>query len=291
MSYYDSMQNAINYIEDHLKEKIDLADIAKVTGYSVPHVYRIFGAMVGYSVMEYVRKRRLSNALYDLVTTNHSITEIAFDYGYESHEAFTRTFKIAYGAPPRRLRKALSEPILFERINLLSHRIGKGENIMKPEIICKESITLIGIRKYITGPEKIKYELLTKTKEELLNIVDTISNRLEKNIFYAAYDYLPEDLEKDDDDLNYTYYYCVAVNTADTIPTGLVKKVIPQGKYAVFNYDVTANTLNGEPLTDTVYDYIDGVWLPDSGFELANSSDYEVINRDKQTINYYISIV
>jgi len=287
MSYYIGMQAAIDYIEEHLKEDITLEDISKVTGYSIPHIYRIFGAMVGCSLMTYVRKRRLSNALYDLVTTNRSIIDIAFEYGYESHEAFTRTFKSAYGAPPRQVRKAQTEPILFERINLLSNR--KGEVTMKPEIIIKDQMTVIGISKYISGIEEKKFELINETREALRNAVDKIENRV-NDLFYAAYDYLPEDMEKEDDDITYTYYYAVEVSEDSKVPDGMVKKTLPQGKYAVFNYDVDKNTLNGMVLEESVYDYIDGVWLPESGHELSDQSDYEVIDRNKNQIDYYISI-
>ncbi|MCK8058210.1 MULTISPECIES: AraC family transcriptional regulator [unclassified Fusibacter] len=290
MSYYESMQLAIDYIEAHLKETVELKDIASVTGYSVPHVYRIFGAMVGYTVMDYVRKRRMSNALYDLVTTDKSVTEIAFENGYESHEVFTRTFKAAYGAPPRRMRKALIEPILFEKVHLLSKQT-KGDETMKPQIICKDSITLVGIKKHITGPEQQKFEQLKATRDEMLTKSSAITHRINKEFYYAAYDYLVEDMDKDDDELTYTYYYCVEVPTETSeVPAGMVKKVLPQAKYAVFHYDVAENTLNGMKLESSVYDYIDGIWLPNSGFELTEESDFEVINRDKQTIDYYISV-
>lgn len=98
MSYYINLQKSINYIESNLKNNIELEQISKVTGYSLPHFYRVFSAIVGCPVKEYVRKRRLSNAMFDIVTSKKSITEIAFEYGFESHEAFTRSFKLAYGA-------------------------------------------------------------------------------------------------------------------------------------------------------------------------------------------------
>lgn len=243
--------------------------------------------MVGCSVMSYVRKRRLSNALYDLVTTNRSIIDIAFEYGYESHEAFTRVFKTAYGAPPRQVRKANTEPLLFERINLLTEL--KGEPTLKPEIICKDRITIMALSRYISGIIEKKYELLDKTRQALIDCLDSVNNRT-GDLFYAAYDYSPEDMEKDDDDITYTYYYGVEVPEDSETPEGFVKKTLPQGRYAVFTYDLNTNTLNGMTLEEDVYDYIDGVWLPASGFELSDESDYEVINKSKNQIDYYISI-
>lgn len=290
MSYYINLQKSINYIESNLKSNIELEQISKVAGYSLPHFYRVFSAIVGCPVKEYVRKRRLSNAMFDIVTSKKSITEIAFEYGFESHEAFTRSFKLAYGAPPSRFRKAQVEPALYEKINLLSKNNEDGVIILKPEIICKDEILLLGIARKINQSENIKFSLLSKVQKEFMEMVNTIENRVNKELYYAAYDYTPEDISKEDDEVNYTYFYCVEVSEYKNIAFDMVKKILPQAKYAVFNYDTMNNTLNGESLSQPVYDYIDGVWLPNSGFELAETSDYEVINENENCIHYYISI-
>lgn len=289
MSYYINLQKAIDYIEDNAKSNVKLDEIAKVAGYSISHFYRVFGAIVGCSVKEYVRKRKLNNAMLDVVTTKRSITEIAFEYGYQSHEVFTRTFKLAYGAPPSRFRKAQVEPYLFEKINLLSNN-ENGVIILKPEIIYKDERLLLGIARKINQSENTKYGLLAKVKNEFIEMLESVVNRVNTDLFFAVYDYDPEDISKQDDEINYTYFYCVEVSEYKNIPAGMEKKVIPRAKYAVFNYDIINNRLNGEKLSQPVYDYIDGIWLPNSGFELAETSDYEVINEKKNCIDYYISI-
>lgn len=290
LSYYINLQKSINYIESNLKSNIELEQIAKVAGYSIPHFYRVFSAIVGCPVKEYVRKRKLSNAMVDVLTSKHSITEIAFEYGFESHEVFTRSFKLAYGAPPSSFRKTQVEPKLYEKINLLSKNNKDGVIILRPEIICKDERLLLGIARKINQSENIKDDLLLKVKNEFMEMVNTIENRVNTEFYYAAYDYNPEDIIKEDDEINYTYFYCVEVSEYKNIPDGMVKKVLPQGKYAVFNYDCKNNTLNGESLSQSVYDYIDGIWLPNSGLELAETPDYEVINENENCINYYISI-
>lgn len=285
-----NIQNAIDYIENNLEENIKLEEIAKVAGYSIPHFYRVFGALVGYSVKEYVRKRRLSNAMYDLMTSKRSITEIAFEYGYESHEAFTRTFKLAYGESPSSFRKVQVEPLLFERINLLSNNNKKGVVILKPEIICKDGRLLLGIERKINQGENIKFGLLSKVKNEFMEMTEEIENRVNTQLYYAAYDYDVQDLSKENDEINYTYFYGVEVSEYNNTSQGMVEKVIPKAKYAVFIYDIENNTLNGESLNQPVYDYIDGIWLPNSGFELSEICDYEVITQNESRIDYYISI-
>ena len=290
MSYYINLQKVIDYIEDNLESKLELEHIAKVAGYSVSHFYRVFGAIVGCSVKEYVRRRKLSKAVFDVVTTKRSITEIAFEHGYESHEVFTRTFKLSYGAPPSSFRKAHIEPNLFERVNLLSIKNESGMIILKPEIVCKDEKLLVGIARKINQSENVKCGLILKIQGEFMKMADIIENKVNTNLYYAVYDYDSIDIWKEDDEINYTYYYCVEVSRCEKIPEGMVKKVIPQAKYAVFTFNTKDNTLNGEKLTQPVYDYIDGIWLPNSGFELAETSDYEVINEEENCINYYISV-
>ncbi|WP_026477467.1 AraC family transcriptional regulator [Alkaliphilus transvaalensis] len=290
MSYYVNLQKSIDYIERNLKNNVSLEQISKVAGYSIPHFYRVFSAIVGCPIKEYVRKRKLSEAMFDIVTSKRSIIEIAFQYGFESHEAFTRSFKLAYGMPPSGFRKLKIEPILYEKVNLLC-KDNEGEGvILKPEIICKEERRLLGIARKINQEENIKFELLVKVKNQFMEMVRTIEKRVNNETYYAVYDYNSDDIGKVDDEINYTYFYCVEVLEYENIPTGMVKKILPQGKYAVFSYDTKNNTLNGEILSQSVYDYIDGLWLPNSGFQLAETPDYEIIYENENLVDYYISI-
>ncbi|WP_426351091.1 AraC family transcriptional regulator [Alloiococcus sp. CFN-8] len=290
MSYYSNIQKAIDFIEINLQEDIKLEEIAKASGYSIPHFYRVFAPLVGCSVKEYVRKRKLSNAAYDLATSKRSITDIAFDYGYGSHEAFTRTFKLTYGKSPSSFRKVNGEPWLYEKVNLLSNNKKDGVVILKPEIICKDERLLLGIARKVNQGENLKFNLLSNIKNKFMEMSEEIKNRVNIELHYAAYDYDVQDISKDENEINYIYFYGIEVSECSNIPLGMVMRVIPKAKYAVFHYDTMNNTLNGESLSQPVYDYIDGIWLPSSGFELSETSDYEVINQAESLIDYYISI-
>ncbi len=290
MSYYINLEKAVDYIENHLDKNLQLEEIAKAAGYSVPHFYRVFGAVVGCSVKEYIRRRRLSNAMYEVITTKRRITDIAFEHGFESHEVFTRTFKLAFGAPPSRFRKKQSETYLFERINLLSKLNESRIIILEPKIICKEEKLLVGIAREMNQSDNLKNALIENVKCEFRTKAKAIDNRINSELYYAAYDYVPADISKADNEINYIYYYCAEVADYEKIPTDMVKKTLPQAKYAVFHYDTANNTLNGEKLSQSVYDYIDGIWLPASGFELADTSDFEVMDEQETWVDYYISV-
>lgn len=161
---------------------------------------------------------------------------------------------------------------------------------MKPEIACKEEKLLVGFARKMNQQEAVKHGLFSKVRSEFMDVVDTIENRINPNLLYIAYDYEAADISKEDEEMNYTYYVCVEVSSCERIPDGMVRKVIPQAKYAEFIYDRQEETLNGEKLSQTVYDYIDGIWLPNSGFELADTSDYEVIHEGEDRIHYYVSV-
>ena len=287
MGYYENLQKAVDYMEANLKGDITLAGIAASSGYSVPHFHRVFGAVAGVSASEYLRRRRLSEAMVEVMTSRGGILPIALDYGFESHEAFTRAFRAAYGAPPSGLRKRNAQPLLFEKINITGMR-REGASIMTPSIILKEPRNLVGIARRMTQGDNLRQGLIGKAQQEFKEMAAVIPGRLNPHLFYAAYDYLPEDLSKDDDDIAYTYWFC-AESDAEP-PEGMRKKHIPRAKYAEFHYDPKNQTLNGENTGMDLYDYIDGVWLPGSGHELAETPDYEVHDGQTGLVEINISI-
>ncbi|HLR67459.1 MAG TPA: helix-turn-helix domain-containing protein [Virgibacillus sp.] len=108
MHYEDIIHETINYIEDHLHESLTMDDLAKQAGFSKFHFHRIFCSVIGTSITEYIRMRRLANASAALLYTNERILDIAFYYYFESQEAFTRAFKKYYRLPPRQYRRLMS---------------------------------------------------------------------------------------------------------------------------------------------------------------------------------------
>src|SRR5271169_5988742 len=114
-------QKALWYIESHLDEELTLDEIAGVAGISRFHLVRAFGAATGFSVMRYVRARRLTEAARALARGAPDILHLALDADYGSHEAFTRAFRDHFGVTPEAVRAAtcldhlkLQEPIQMD---------------------------------------------------------------------------------------------------------------------------------------------------------------------------------
>lgn len=105
MNYDTYIEKSIEYIERNLNKKIELEDLAEKAFLSKYHFHRVFHAIVGEPVGEYIRKRRLSEAASELVNTDDKIVNIALKYQFSSQESFTKAFKKLYGIPPREFRR------------------------------------------------------------------------------------------------------------------------------------------------------------------------------------------
>jgi len=103
--YRQRVLRVLVHIQGQLDDALSLEDLARVAHFSPYHFHRIFRGMVGESVGEHVRRLRLERAACRLKSTDQPVTRIAFDAGYEAHEAFTRAFRSMFGEAPSRFRE------------------------------------------------------------------------------------------------------------------------------------------------------------------------------------------
>jgi AraC family transcriptional regulator len=106
--YQDAASAAVRRITEGLDEALDLVDLASIAAVSPLHFHRIFRGMLGETPLELHRRLRLERAAQQLAASQTSVTIIAFDAGYETHESFTRAFQSAYGFAPTDFRKRLT---------------------------------------------------------------------------------------------------------------------------------------------------------------------------------------
>ena len=118
MNYYERIQKSIDYIERNLENKIDLNLAAKEAYMSQSNYYRLFFAIVGYSIKEYIRLRRISLAALDMKYSNVCIINIAVKYDFNSGDAFSRAFKRITGFLPSEFREQ-NQIYTFERMNVM----------------------------------------------------------------------------------------------------------------------------------------------------------------------------
>jgi AraC-like DNA-binding protein/ribosomal protein S18 acetylase RimI-like enzyme len=99
------IEAVVDFIENHLSEKLDLETVASGVHYSKYHLHRMFSKMLGMTIHDYVQRRQLTEAAKLLVFSSKPILEIAMTCGYESQQAFTTIFKAMYKIPPAEYRE------------------------------------------------------------------------------------------------------------------------------------------------------------------------------------------
>jgi AraC family transcriptional regulator len=111
--YHAIVLRVVTHLVTHLDESVDLAQLAQMAGLSPFHFHRVFRGMVGETPLELARRLRLERAAWSLQHSDHSVTRIAFDAGFETHEAFTRAFRAHFAHAPSAFRtRAHVRPLL-----------------------------------------------------------------------------------------------------------------------------------------------------------------------------------
>ena len=104
-SHYSSMNKVYEYIDNNLQGDLSLLALSQISGYSEYHFHRIFHALTGRTLREYVLERRIYSAANRLLYEDRSITQIAYDSGFSSSSSFIRSFKNCFGCSPSSYRK------------------------------------------------------------------------------------------------------------------------------------------------------------------------------------------
>jgi len=259
------ISKALSYIEQHLTEKIELEDLADTANYSAWHFHRLFQAIVGFGVGDYIRRRRLSEASRELVFTNLSIRNIAFKYQFESQAAFTRAFKSFHGITPGLLRHQKGPLIRFSPINLNHYfrHYRKGETIMQPRFTHKDSFTVAGL----TCQSTMSNNTIPQLWNRFHNSEKDYKNKLSECCYGVCYYVQMENMCPD---TPYTYMAGMQVKSEADCPEGMEVRTVPACDYAVFEHKGALDTLQ------KTYDYIFREWLPGSEYEFVNQDDFEI---------------
>ena len=149
MDWLEGMNDVIAHIEENLTQPIQHESLARIVGCSLYEFSRIFSFMAGISVSEYIRRRRLSQAVFDIQNGNEKIIGIALKYRYESPAAFTRAFKELHRTTPLSARKTGVPLKTYPAINFVLTI--KGVNEMNFRIEKMERFQIMGLSGYIAG--------------------------------------------------------------------------------------------------------------------------------------------
>jgi AraC family transcriptional regulator len=253
----NSTNKALWYIETHLAEEIGLDEVAAACGVSRFHLTRAFGAATGYSIMRYLRVRRLSEAARSLSAGGGDILAVALDAGYGSHEAFTRAFRDQFGLTPEAVRGqrhvnnlALVEPIKMDETPLAVLDPPRFED-GKPLLIAGLS-------------QRYTWETNTGIPAQWQRFAPHIGH-IPGQVGSTTYGVCCSS----DGEGNFDYICGVEVSDFSDVPAEFARIRIAPQRYVVFSHRDHISTLRRTVFT------IWNKWLPESGHEVADAPDFE----------------
>lgn len=252
MNYFDNLNKIIYKIEEQLTEEIEYKELAKIIGTSSYTMQRIFAFLTGITLTEYIRKRRLSNAAEEIVTSDIKIIDLALKYQYESPISFSNSFKKMHGVSPQVLRKTKTSfkayPIIefkpiIETINELEYRIIELDN----KILYGVTTGIIPM----DDNQTISNLYEKSTKNGIIDFI--IENSDSKELYYGA----SKDIYDGEISNKIQYYILGKQNRKD-----FVKVEIPKSTYVCFKLK-TKEQQEILKLYNTIYTK----WLPNSKYK------------------------
>jgi len=269
LDYIDILQEILRYIDTHIKEKLSVKELARRAGFSPYHFCRIFQWNIGYSIMEYVRLRRLAFAASELSSEKY-IIDIAIEYGYETHTGFLKAFKRYFGSTPEKYRLHASFDVPKLPILEKSKQYVDGGIVMEPKMIRKPAVTLAGFavkvknKEYTEAFTNLWQEYASNGRQKKLHGESFIKNHVE---YGACFPENPENGE-------FEYVVGIEVKDGHDIPKDYYVCTIPEALYAVF----TPPPSDEEGLSSSIagtYKYIFSEWFPNSEYEfMENGVDF-----------------
>lgn len=142
MNIYKNLNEVINYIENNLENEIEYEKLARILGVNEYTMKSIFSVICNLSLAEYIRKRRLSNAGFDLYQGNEKVIDIAQKYQYESATAFSRAFEKFHGMKPSNVKNQPEGLKIFSKL-IFDENVKENKNV-EYSILEKEEMTLYG---------------------------------------------------------------------------------------------------------------------------------------------------
>jgi len=153
--YSMAIKSALDFIENRVAEDMQPEQVAKVIGFSLSHSRAVFSRVTGKTISRYIIGRKLSHAAFELVSTGRPVSDIAMDYGFASHDSFTRAFRRAFGEPPSRFRqqeRSVGSMLITQGI------YGPAVQSMREKVILMDSANIIDPSSSVLyGVPKVSY--------------------------------------------------------------------------------------------------------------------------------------
>lgn len=273
MEWIDRCNGVIGYIEEHLDDQINNEEIGRITACSVGSFLKTFSLMTGITLQEYIRRRQMTMAAFELQSTDHKVIDIAMKYGYESSDAFSVAFKKMHGIAPQTARqqniKITSYPRLCFSLTI------KGDVAMNYRVVEKDAFWAVG--KIVTS--SLENNLVPQFWDDCKK--DGTLDRLREigtsqNTLGICFGFNDKGFNN----------YMVGIETDREHTAGLETVLIPKCTWLVFE---SVGPIS--PTLENVWKRIYGEFLPQSIYRQKESPTMEVYSRnDTWADDYYCEV-
>ncbi|MFG3004058.1 AraC family transcriptional regulator [Streptomyces calvus] len=226
----ERLNQALEYIEDRLDQQVDVTELARIAATSEYHLRRMFSALAGMPLSEYVRRRRLTVAGAEVLAGHVTLLEIAVRYGYGSGEAFARAFRAVHGIGPGEARRTgaalVSQPRLAFRLTV------EGNSSMRYRIVDRPEFNVVGLKARVplvhSGPNQAIIDFVRGIDPRTLERLEELSDQEPQGIVAVCDDLDPSRAEGTELDYHH------GVITSAAAPEGTTALPVPAGTWAVF---------------------------------------------------------
>ena len=269
MEWLKRMNDALSYMEDNLDAEISFEKAAQIACSSQYHFQRMFSYIVGVPLSEYLRRRRLTKAAFDL-QGGDKVIDVALRYGYESPTAFNRAFQTLHGMSPSSAQKPDVILKAFPRVSFLITI--KGVEEMDYRIVKKEAFRVVGVRDPLISDVEESFKRVPVFWKETVQsgVMPTIIGLMnaEPAGVLGVCTCFGENAEN---------FYYIAAATDKPVPDNMFEFIVPESTWAIF--PGAGSPISIQELQKRIF----SEWLPTSGYEWANASDVEVYLDDNPT--------
>lgn len=265
MDLLEKLNDAIDYVEKHLTEEIDYKEVARIAVCSEYHFKRMFPFLTGVSLSEYIRRRRLTLAAFDLANSQDRVIDIAVKYGYGSADSFTRAFLSLHGVTPSEARQLGHSLKAYPRMTF--HLSIQGGSEMNYRMVEKEAFHIVGIQKRVPiqfhGVNVEIAAMWGSLDEATIHLLKRLSNVEPLGLLSASTNFSEGRMEEKGE----LDHYIGVATTADC-PSHLTALEVPAMTWAVFE--------SVGPFPDTlqsVWGRIYSEWFPSSLYQQAQGPE------------------
>ncbi len=278
MEWLERLNLTVSYIEENLAGTVDYDNAAKIACCSTFHFQRMFSYIAGMHLSEYIRRRRMTAAAFDLQNSDVKVIDLALRYGYESPTSFTRAFQSVHGISPSAARIEGAILKAYPRIHF--HIAIKGDAEMNYRIEKKNSFRVVGVKEHMLLSVEKNFarvpQLWAETVQNgMFDVVCGLCNQDPHGVLGVSTCMNGKDFD-----------YYIACATDQPAPENTCEYKVPAATWAIFEcvgpMPQAIQELQKRIITE---------WLPTSGYEYADAPDIEVYSQGDVTSPDYKSEV